>query len=91
MRQFRSSSTADAVWPRADRSVKRNALDHARDQGDVNEGTVRLLRDLAALGALTAVQREPAQARLEAIGPWLASLAYALVQEPRLVHLCHET
>ena len=90
MLPFRSSSPVNAVSRRGDRALRREGLDRASDQGRLNEGTLRLLRDLAAFGALTEVQREPVQARLEAIGPWLTSLAYALVQEPRLAQPCRE-
>jgi hypothetical protein len=39
------------------------------------------------LHELTTVEREPAHARLEALDPWLSSLAYALVQGPQLASL----
>jgi hypothetical protein len=90
MLPLRSSSPARSVSPRGDPSMTGEAFDDGSAQGRANEGTVRLLHDLAAFGALTAVPREPVQARLEAIGPWLASLAYALVHEPRLAYPCHE-
>lgn len=88
---FSSSSPAGEDSARHDWPAGGGAPGRAGDPGRVERGTARLLRDLAAFGESATIRRESAAARLDALQPWLASLAYALVQEPHLDRLCRES
>jgi hypothetical protein len=76
-----STPSPDAARVRDDWPAHGGAPLRAADPSRAERGTARLLRDLRAFGEPVPLRREPAEARLEALPSWLASLAYALTQQ----------